>query len=199
MMAAARLAVSGSVLGVLAIVLASCQTMSKEECTVADWRIVGESDGAAGRGTDYILKHAKACQRVGVVPDQSAWLAGRETGLIRYCTPQNAVRVGSEGKSYANVCPPQLDGLFTQGYQLGKRVHDARARRDRVGSDISHKENERRELTASLGKDPAKDAAIRAQISQLDRDIGFLYGSQSSVNLELGRAEAEAEGFLASL
>ncbi|MEP4104963.1 MAG: hypothetical protein ABJM05_11585, partial [Nitratireductor sp.] len=68
-----------------------------------------------------------------------------------------------------------------------------------VQNDISRKENERRELTASLGKDPAKDAAIRAQISQLDRDIGFLYGSQSSVNLELGRAEAEAEGFLASL
>ncbi len=199
MRATARLAVSGSVLGVLAIVVASCQTMSKEECAVADWRIVGETDGAAGRTTDYILKHAKACQRIGIEPDQSAWLSGREAGLIRYCTPQNAVRVGSEGKSYANVCPPQLDGLFTQGYQLGKRVHEARARRDSIQSDISRKENERRELTASLGKDPAKDAAIRAQISQLDRDIGFLYGSQNSVNLELGRAEAEAEGFLATL
>lgn len=199
MVATARLALIGSVFGLLAIVLASCQTMSKEECAVADWHIVGETDGAAGRASDYILKHAKACQRVGIVPDQSAWLAGRETGLIRYCTPQNGVRIGTEGQSYANVCPPPLDSLFTHGYQLGKRVYDARARRDRAQNDISRKENERRELTASLGQDPAKDAAIRAQISQLDRDIGFLYGSQSNVNLELGRAEAEAEGFLASL
>ncbi|MCY0154566.1 hypothetical protein OEG86_22680 [Hoeflea alexandrii] len=37
-----------SVLALLAcLVLASCQTMSKEECAVADWRVIGEQDGAA--------------------------------------------------------------------------------------------------------------------------------------------------------
>lgn len=181
------------------VALGSCQTLTKKECEVADWSLLGETDGAAGRPADYILKHAKACARVDVVPDQTLWLAGHEKGLVRYCTPRNAVQVGLTGQSHSNVCPVERQAAFQAGYDVGRRVHDARSRRDSIVTDISIKEAERSSLTSELGKDTSKDAGIRAEISQLDQDIGFLYGSRGSADVEVGRAEAEMESYLASL
>ena len=49
------------------LVLASCQSMSKEECAVADWSVIGEQDGAAGYNPqDRFARHVKACAKAGI-------------------------------------------------------------------------------------------------------------------------------------
>ena len=103
----------------------SCQTMSKEECAVADWRVVGEQDGAAGYAPqDRFARHVKACTKAGIAADQTLWYQGYQQGLPRYCTPLNGLSVGSQGKSYANVCPADLDPAFREGYDLGRIYYE---------------------------------------------------------------------------
>ena len=80
-MRASRFILAGMVLS-LPVVLGSCATMSKEECVAADWRVVGETDGAAGYDPQSrFAAHAKSCEKAGVVPDQTLWYQGFQVGV----------------------------------------------------------------------------------------------------------------------
>ena len=55
-------------IGLAAVIttLASCGTMSKEECRVADWGVVGDTDGAAGyEPQSRFADHVKSCAKSG--------------------------------------------------------------------------------------------------------------------------------------
>jgi len=122
---------------VTGLALASCATMSKEECLRGDWRSVGYGDGASGYAMSRIDEHAKACAKTGVTPDFDLYARGRDEGLMRYCTEANGFRVGREGHSYANVCPPPVEREFLGGYADGERVHAAESRLESARSDLS--------------------------------------------------------------
>ncbi|OCW59198.1 DUF2799 domain-containing protein [Hoeflea olei] len=175
---------------------ASCQTMSKEECSVADWRVVGEQDGAAGYAPqDRFAGHVKACTKAGVNPDQTLWYQGYQQGLPRYCTPLNGLSVGSQGKSYANVCPTNLDPAFREGYDLGRIHYDKK-------QEISNLEMRIRTLEAAIrtdedlvrnSKTDTRDIQRRIdsnrwQIRDLEREAGRL-------DSDLRRIEADMDNF----
>ena len=78
-------------------ILAACQTLSKEECVVADWRVIGEQDGAAGYSPqERFGNHVKACERAGVLPDQTLWNEGFQIGLEKIL--YTAQRLGTRPK-----------------------------------------------------------------------------------------------------
>ena len=178
------------------LVLSSCQTMSKEECAVADWRVIGEQDGAAGYNPqDRFARHVKACTKAGVAADQTLWYQGYQQGLPRYCTPLNGLSVGSQGKAYGNVCPINLEAGFREGYDLG-RIHYQKKR------EISNLETRIRSLEQSIRDDEkllsdgTNDRRTverriddnRRNIRDMDRDIGRMES-------ELRRIEDDMEDF----
>lgn len=118
----------------VALNLAGCASMSKDECRVVDWRTVGYEDGAAGRASDTIGRYRKACASVGVAPDLDAYRAGRAEGLREYCRPENGFRVGANGAAYGGFCPADLAAAFTQAYDSGLELH---ARRYRLNEAIA--------------------------------------------------------------
>lgn len=177
-------------------VLSSCQTMSKEECAIADWRVVGEQDGAAGyEPKSRFARHAKACERAGVLADQTTWYQGYQQGLPRYCTPLNGLSVGRDGKGYANVCPVDLAPGFREGYSLGQAYHGK-------SSSIRNAESEINSLEQAIRRDQdliANGQADRREterridenrwkIRDLERDIGRLQS-------DLRRIEGDMEDF----
>jgi len=99
--------------------LASCATLSEEECRYADWYSIGMSDGRDGRPDSRLAKHAKACEEHGVRPDAESWRAGWREGITRYCSASSGWREGLSGTSYGGVCPPAQEGEFLSGYELG--------------------------------------------------------------------------------
>jgi hypothetical protein len=108
--------------------LAACATgMGKDECATADWRTIGYEDGVRGFPADRIGAHRVACARHQVTPDLSAYMEGRDRGLVEYCQPRNGYRVGLNGGGYANVCPAVTEAGFLDGYQWGRQIHAARA------------------------------------------------------------------------
>ena len=194
---------------VACLVLASCQTMSKEECAVADWRVIGEQDGAAGYNPqDRFARHVKACTKAGVAADQSLWYQGYQQGLPRYCTPLNGLSVGTQGKSYANVCPIDLEADFREGYDLGRsyyrKKNEIRSLEGRIRS-LEHSIRADEELRSQSKKDRKKgkrDGSRREisrriddnrwKIRDMERDIGRLQS-------DLRRIERDMEDFRYSM
>ena len=72
-----NLLLTGAILAVLAL-LQGCATLDKDECMLADWRLIGYQDGVAGKSATVVGKYREDCAKHAVVPDLDAYRAGRE-------------------------------------------------------------------------------------------------------------------------
>jgi len=168
-------AAAGALLG-----LASCATMSADQCLVGDWVGQGFSDGASGLSMSRLADHAEACAKHGVTPDAAAYRSGREQGLVRYCTPANGFRAGRTGSGYAGVCPAYLEADFMPAYRDGQIVHDfeqalsnARSRVDSLGhrlEDLDEKITGKQAELRAEGLTDAQRDQIRSRIQEIRRE-----------------------------
>lgn len=185
--------------GMAAVVmtLAGCNTMSKEECRVADWAVVGDTDGAAGHEPQSrFADHVRSCSKSGAVPDQTRWYEGYQQGIRRFCTPLGGASTGEAGGAYHNNCPPELASDFMRGYSLGKRVHDLRSRINSLNSTVSSKEYEADKLHEDLKKAADADRrAIRDRIDDLERDRRRARREADDLGYELSEAERDLAYF----
>ena len=169
----------------LLLALASCASMSKEECVSADWRVVGETDGAAGHDPQSrFAAHTKACQKIGIVPDQTRWFEGYQQGLVRYCTPLNGLSSGQAGRTYYNVCPQASADGFLRGYRLGRAEYTKRQTVQSLNSQIRGVEGQSNEVDKLLAAGELDEQEARARQFRYRRDIARL-------RLELQQAERE--------
>jgi Protein of unknown function (DUF2799) len=154
-------------------VLAGCQTLNEDQCSVTDWRVLGSTDGAAGRPQSYVSRHQEACTKFGIPVDVPTWNAGWNEGIRRYCTPENGISVGTRGSSYANSCPGDLAFSFREGYDLGRRVYSARSDRDRVQGELDEK------IRAVAAATP--EQRVSAQLA-VDLKRNELFSAQNRLN-----------------
>jgi len=132
------------ILGVsLSLMAGGCATLDKSECRQADWTIIGLEDGARGRPVSYIGNHRKACAEYGVKPDLALYQRGHADGLKQFCTADNGFSLGRAGRTYNNVCPPDLNGQFLAGYETGRELHA-------LSSDINRMQNDVRNMQTEL-------------------------------------------------
>ena len=129
-------------LALLAIAAGGCATMSKEECRNIDWRTVGYEDGAAGQSIDRLAERRRACAKHGVVPDLDAYRFGRDEGLLEYCRPANAFRIGAAGRGYGGACPSHLAAGFGEAYEAGRQLWRLERRADDTVNGIIARRNE---------------------------------------------------------
>lgn len=131
-----------SVLGLF--LLASCASLSPEQCRNADWRQIGYADGANGAPGSRIQEHASACAKIDAKPDMEAYLSGRMEGLVSYCQPENGFDVGRRGApDNTGDCPPHVRAAFLQNYRQGREIS---ALEGQIASLRSNMESERREM-----------------------------------------------------
>lgn len=195
-----RFILSFAFLALLFGALSSCQSMSKEECQVADWQVVGENDGAAGYDPqDRFARHVKACARIGIAPDQTLWRQGYDRGVERYCTPLSGLAAGKAGKGYANVCPANSSAGFLRGYNLGRASYtkdrNIQSKENRISylrSDIS-----RLEATGRQENDHAKLDAITDQIHGKEREIRDLERQIDQLRFERAQIDRDIDWFSA--
>lgn len=183
---------------VVLLSLASCNSLSKEECAAADWLVIGDTDGAAGYNPqDRFASHVKSCARIKVVPDQTKWYEGYQAGLKRYCTPLSGLTHGEAGDSYHNVCPPETSAGFLKGYGLGRRGYELRSEADSIRSSMSYKESEidRKYNEMKGSQDENRRRVLRDEIDQLDREIRRMRRDIDDVNFQLGVAQRDIDWF----
>jgi len=162
---------TGTLLLILAL-LQGCATLDKDECMLADWRLIGYEDGVAGKSATTVGKYRKDCAKHAVVPDLDAYRAGREQGLQQYCTADNGYRLGNTGRGLPAVCPIALEGDFRDAYNTGRKLYLARSAVNKTHSRI----NERKQSLSTLEKNKtSKLAALISDGLKADQRIMILY------------------------
>jgi hypothetical protein len=156
----------------LLALLPGCATLDKDECMLADWRLIGYEDGVAGKSATAISEYRKDCAKHAVVPDLDAYRAGREEGLLQYCKADNGYRLGNAGRSLAAVCPAALEGGFRDAWSSGRKLYLARSAVNKTYSRI----NSRKQTLSSLEENRAqKLAALIADGLKSDQRVMILY------------------------
>jgi hypothetical protein len=93
-------------------------------------------------------------------------------GLDLYCTGSNGVRVGRQGGGYSGVCPADMEPMFMQGYDIGRRLNDFDQHMGRLRNDIEAINRELRRKDPPLG-DKERDSLLY-QLRTLEREYGRL-------------------------
>ena len=110
-------------LGLLALA-GGCATMTVQErtalCANSDWHRFGVNDGRLGVPGSERADTIADCAELGHPVDIAAYQAGRAEGLKEYCTVEKGYEIGYSGRRYRDVCPPELEPDFLQGYAEGR-------------------------------------------------------------------------------
>ena len=175
-----RLLLIAAATGGAALALGSCATMSAEQCMAGDWSGQGYVDGQSGLTMSRLDEHAQACAEHGVSPDAAAYAAGREQGLVQYCTPYKGFEVGRNGSAYAGVCPSDLEADFMYAYRDGQVVNaveqalsNARGRVDSLGDrleELDEKIIAKQAEARAEGLTEAQREAVRERIAEIRRE-----------------------------
>jgi len=153
-----------AILACLAL-LSGCSTLSEQECRSADWYQLGVKDGQQGEPANLLDDHRESCKSYGIRPNESRYLAGRETGLEQYCQPGNAFRLGLNGEGYKGTCPLGADAAFRRNNTAALEVYNSRKKIEEIDHRLAKKEHE---LTEKDVPDKEK-ARLREEIRELDR------------------------------
>jgi hypothetical protein len=149
----------------LCATFSGCASLSKDECLSADWQDIGVRDGANGQPEEYLIQHSTACAKVGVTPDRERWLAGRDQGLERFCTPQRAYQIGENGSGFdAAICRNFDQERLFDAYNKGRDVN-------RIFNELGSIENEIRDVHVALDQkdlDPKDRERLAYRLGQLE-------------------------------
>ena len=124
------------------MLLAGCATLTREQCLQGDWYGIGVADGQQGRTLERLDGHRRACRDTPAVVDEAAYRAGRDIGLVSYCTPVSGYRVAEGGRRYAGVCPVAIEPRFMAGFVLGEQVRETRLALSTAESRLADLERE---------------------------------------------------------
>jgi Protein of unknown function (DUF2799) len=149
-----------------ALSLIGCASMTPQECKVANWGDTGLRDGLAGKPLSRLNDLTKDCAEAKVTVDTPSYLRGRDQGLLTYCQPDNATRIGLAGGSYSGACPVQIDGEFRRRFGLGREVFDA-------NQSVRSADSRRIDLENRLRNAPNDEARrkLRDDLTDNDRNL----------------------------
>lgn len=102
--------------------LTACSSsLSTKDCAPANWRDKGASDVAQGTPVTQFYEYQKICAKVGVVPDEAAYVEGYMKGQAEYCTHENGFKAGKHGKRLGETCPSGSE--FVKGFIAGREAY----------------------------------------------------------------------------
>ena len=187
----------------LSVLLQGCATLDKDECQLADWRLIGYQDGAVGKPAGAIGEYREDCAKHAVVPDLDEYSAGRAEGLREYCRAENGFRLGNAGRGLPPVCPSALAGDFRKAYNAGRKLYLARYVVNQTHSRInSHKQTlsnlqqTRAEKLAALVGDGLKSdqrVMILYELNELQDDMHVVEDELVELEFDLEKQQARLE------
>lgn len=180
---------------VIGLILASCATLSQEQCEAGDWRSIGFRDGAQGRLATYVSNHADACAEYGVSVDRALYDQGRSDGLGSYCRLSNAESEGRNGRPYRGVCAGELGASFARVHAAAMRISSANAEINSLDAEISQLIRR----LAQPGQPPEQVSALTRQLQSLQRDRRMEQLGLRTLEAQLLRLRTSEQTRLASL
>lgn len=177
------------ILGCISL-LSACATLSKQECMVGDWQVIGYNDGVAGYDADRLASHTKACAKAGIAPNYQLWERGRQLGLKQYCTVTNAYNIGRRGRKLNNVCPITMANTLQSAHQRGLDYYtlDSQLEKDKRLLETRELEFDKLKDGEMLDFETEKEArarliALPTELREIKRRINHTQSQLASLNL----------------
>ena len=121
------------ILATLFILINSCSSLSKEECTDANWTELGHKDALAGKMTPQDSVYQKDCKEHGLSVNKKDYNSGFNSGLKLYCNYKNGYDLGLKGKRSHLYCE-KISEEFKVGFKVGfkdfQKVQKKKVERD---------------------------------------------------------------------
>lgn len=168
-----------------ALVLAGCETMSKEDCASADWTSLGERDGLYGEDRAKFEERRAQCAKYGMESSAEDYERGRNRGIRSYCTPEAGFDAGRNGRPYRNVCPDEAEAAFLSEYRVGRQLYDLTSEVKRLQESY---DGARRSL------EDARDRADRARDRMREEDLTDEERSDAQRELDRARRDIDRLG-----
>jgi hypothetical protein len=171
-MPAKILLLAAALLGMLA--LAGCETMSAEQCAVADWRALGYQDGNRN-GASRFSDRAESCAERGISADAGQYQDGFSQGLREFCRPERGFSLALRGGSFGGGCPADLRNDFASAYADGRRAWAIQSDINAARNTVMQAENRRREIDSDLNdrerrlREATTDEERRSLRAEIDR------------------------------
>lgn len=147
--------------------------MTPEQCRVADWYQVGQSDGVQGENaTARLSAYVQDCGKVGVQPVLVSYRQGWQQGQYVFCTPASGWREGVAGRNWkADVCDtlPAQAPAFRQALQNGYEVYRTHERLQQNHSSILRLE--RRLLDRQTPDEERSSARMRLHFIDMEQSL----------------------------
>jgi hypothetical protein len=169
------------VFAICLIALNGCASMSKSECANANWELRGLKDGQEGSPLSLLSRHAKACAKVDVFPNQAMYLEGHAKGARLYCTPRNGLSEGRDNQDYNDVCPIDLEASFLSSFIDGLELKASEIQRNE--SDAESKLYRLRLQRASI--DGPAPKSLTRDIERQEDKIASYNSDRSSIRLRI--------------
>lgn len=156
-----------SLLVLLSLALAGCESMTVSECQVADWGRVGFNDAAAGVSENRLAAYTEDCGKAGVQPNMQAYRQGWDTGIVRFCTAGHGWREGLLGNGgKASVCQGQQGyEVFVRYLGAGLQVYHSNVHLRQNAAEARRLQN-RLETSTSDGE----KKRLREELHDIDRE-----------------------------
>jgi hypothetical protein len=185
---------------------AGCASLDKDECLVADWRLIGFQDGVRGKSAATVGTYREDCAGYHVVPDLDAYQAGRREGLLQYCVPANGYRLGTAGHAYNAVCPAGTEQAFRAAYNSGRTIYQARTRVKSTSSLINRKQQAVQSLEADKqgkieemtrrGLSHEQRVLLLYDMTKIEKDIHATNSDISALERDLEQQQAQLDHLL---
>jgi hypothetical protein len=187
----------------ICLVAVGCASMGKDECLVADWRLIGFQDGVQGKSAAAVGAYRKDCADYQVVPDLDAYQAGRREGLQQYCVPANGYRLGKAGRTYNPVCPAPAERAFRVAYNSGRDIYLARSRVNNTQSQIQQKQQAIQSLESDRqgrlmgmiqhGVTSEQRVQMLYDVTTIEKDIRAANADIAALEYDLEQQQAELD------
>lgn len=109
----------------LMLVASGCALFKSKEAPVAvacethDWYQVGYDLGLQGTSFESMQHIPQTCNEM----DQEALMTGYYAGVIKFCSPSQALFLGKRGGKNPEICPKSLESSFRTAYEKGVAVY----------------------------------------------------------------------------
>lgn len=134
------------------LALASCATMSPEECRQANWEEVGYNDAIEGYPVSRSTDHREACADTGVSVDFDLYRHGHFLGLPYYCTRETGFETADHGGDFATQCQRQTFPDYVLGYSEGLDVFALKTQMREIEIQIDEKSDQAEALLSQIGQ-----------------------------------------------
>jgi len=111
------------ILLVSSILLISCVTISKKECSNTNWKVRGMIDRINGIESSNDSKYLRLCQDQGVTPDTGQYNIGLSSVDYSACSMLTVRAKGMVNMPFNfRECPGPVQGILLREYEEGKQL-----------------------------------------------------------------------------